>query len=200
MDWFLSFKANGRMTVRPRAQSQLNCLLAILLVGVSGGAFASNSGSVPVGQKPTPNPAPYERRISLPTLHLLTTREQERVKFEPGQFRLSLVCLLGTWNKQSEQIHHYFEKNNKFFKERKIAAVGAFSHDTIENLKTWAEKRNPSYLFGLAQMEFVDALKNPKLPSCWLLSKDGQLLRKMEHPSENDLRSVYDKLNQWTDF
>jgi hypothetical protein len=163
-------------------------------------AVAANSGAVPKGNKPTPDPSPYERRLSLPPLYLLPPNQARSVSFEPRTFRLSLVCLVGTWNKQSDQVHDYFEKNHSFFVERKIGAVAAFSHDTPENLKNWAEKRKPRYLFGLAQTEFVDQLKNPKLPSCWLLSREGQLLLKLELPTESDLGSVYDKLKLWTDF
>ncbi|MBM3381268.1 MAG: hypothetical protein FJY29_02390 [Betaproteobacteria bacterium] len=163
-------------------------------------AWAAASGSVPAGNKPTPDPSPYERKVSLPPLVLLAPDQTKGQSFEPQKYRLSFVCLLGTWNKQSDQVHLYFEKNHEFFVERKIAAVAAFSHDTAENLKLWAEQRKPRYLFGLAPTEFVDQLKNPKVPTCWLLSREGQLLRKFELPSEKDLGSVYDKLKRWTDF
>lgn len=163
-------------------------------------AVAANSGAVPQGNKPTPDPVPYARKLSLPPLYLLPPHQAQGVSFEPRAFRLSFVCLLGTWNKQSDQIHDYFEKNHSFFVERKIGAIAAFSHDTAENLKNWAEKRKPRYLFGLAQTEFVDQLKNPKLPSCWLLSREGQLLLKLELPAESDLVAVYDNLKRWTDF
>lgn len=99
-------------------------------------AVAANSGAVPAGSKPTPDPSPYERRLSLPPLYLLPPNQARSVSFEPRTFRLSLVCLVGTWNKQSDQVHDYFEKNHSFFVERRIGAVAAFSHDTPENLKT----------------------------------------------------------------
>jgi hypothetical protein len=163
-------------------------------------AQAANPAPVPAGNKPTPDPSPYERRVSLPPLSLLAPDKPTGQNFDPKSYRLSFVCLLGTWNKQSEQVHLYFENNHDFFVERKIASVAAFSHDTIENLKVWAAKNKPRYLFGLAPTEFVDQLKNPKVPTCWLLSREGQLLRKFELPTQKDLGSVYDKLKLWTDF
>lgn len=178
----------------------LNLQVLTVALLMPQGVLAANSGSVPAGNKPTPNPSPFERRISLPPLFLLPPGHTRSVSFDPRTFRLSFVCLLGTWNKQSDQVHAYFEKNHDFFVQRKIATVAAFSHDTAENLKTWSETRKPRYLFGLAQTEFVDQLKNPKLPTCWLLSREGQLLRKFELPNEADLGSIYDKLKLWTDF
>ncbi|MEY4065628.1 MAG: hypothetical protein RIR26_1836 [Pseudomonadota bacterium] len=163
-------------------------------------ALANASGSVPAGSKPTPDPSPYERRISLPPLSLLLPDQDRSFLFEPTRYRLSFVCLLGTWNRQSVLVHEFFKKNKEFFTQRKIAAVAAFSHDTHESLKKWSELNGPNYLAGLASTEFVDRLNNPKVPTCWLLSRDAQLLRKMELPSSSDLSSVYVNLKQWTEF
>lgn len=164
-------------------------------------AFASGGGAaVPAGNKPTPDPSPYERRITLPPLSLLMPDQSKSLAFEPTQHRMSFVCLLGTWNKQSLLVHEFFKKNNEFFNQRKIAAVGAFSHDTSESLKRWIEMHKPTYLVGLAPTDFVDRLNNPKVPTCWLLSREAQLLRKFELPSSSDLSSVYEKLKQWTEF
>jgi hypothetical protein len=197
-DKFAGSRANQKMCGWPFSiRTQIVGVAALLVVP---NAFAAGTGSVPAGNKPTPDPSPYERRISLPTLSLLAPDQPKGQSFDPKAYRLSFVCLFGTWNKQSDQVHLYFEKNHEFFVERKIAAVAAFSHDTIENLRVWGEKYKPRYLFGLAPTEFVDQLKNPKVPTCWLLSREGQLLRKFELPTEKDLSSVYDKLKQWTDF
>ncbi|MFZ9519104.1 MAG: hypothetical protein ACO3A4_01370 [Silvanigrellaceae bacterium] len=163
-------------------------------------ANAPASGSVPVGEKATPNPEPFRRRIGLPFLKLLAPGMKQSVGFEPRDWRFSHVCILGSWNKQSQVVHDYFQNKIDFFSRYKIAAVGAFSHDTIENLTAWAEKMKPRYLFGLAQTEFVDSLKNPKVPTCWLLTREGQIIMKHETPTEQVLGSVYDKLKQWTDF
>jgi hypothetical protein len=130
----------------------------------------------------------------------LAPGQKQAITFEPRDWRFSHVCVLGTWNKQSQMIHNYFQKNIDFFVRYKIAVVGAFSHDTIENISAWAEQVKPRYLFGLAQTEFVDSLKNPKVPTCWLLSREGQILMKHETPTEEVLGSVYDKLKQWTEF
>jgi hypothetical protein len=158
------------------------------------------ANSVPAGNKPTPDPAPYERRIALPDLFLLPPGQLKGLRFEPKLFRLSMICLLGTWNKQSETVHRFYEKHSKFFKDRKIAVVAGFSHDTPENLEGWVTKHNPSYLVGLAQTEFVDSLKNPKVPSCWLLSQQGQILKHLILPTARDFESVYHNLKLWTEF
>ncbi len=156
--------------------------------------------SVPVGAKTTPNPEPFTRRITLPPLKLLRAGQQRAESFEPRSWRFSHVCVLGPWHKGYQSVHDYFQKHTEYFARYKIAAVGAFSHDTPENLAVWADKMKPRYLFGLAQTEFVDKLKNPKVPTCWLLSREGQILLKIETPSDQDLSSVYDKLKLWTEF
>ena len=162
--------------------------------------LANASGSVPAGSKPTPDPSPYERRISLPPLSLLLPDQEKSFLFEPTRYRMSFICLLGTWNRQSLLVHDFFNKNKEFFVQRKIAAVAAFSHDTQESLKKWSELNGPNYPAGLASTAFVDRLNNPKVPTCWLLSREAQLLRKIELPSSSDLSSVYEKLKQWTEF
>ncbi len=175
-------------------------LLVISSTLVMMPAQEARSNSVPAGNKPTPDPSPYERRVALPKLLLLPPGQQKAQRFEPKLFRLSMVCLLGSWNKQSEVVHRFYQKYSSFFGERKIASVAAFSHDTSENLEAWVLKHKPSYLVGLAQTEFVDSLKNPKVPSCWLLSRQGQILKQLTLPKDRDFESVYHNLNQWTDF
>jgi hypothetical protein len=160
-------------------------------------AFAS---SVPVGQKATPNPEPFARRIALPSLKLLSSGTSMPQPFDPRAWRFSYICVMGTWRKGTEAVHNYFQKHHDFMSRRRIAAVAAFSHETAENVAAWSEKMKPRYVFGLAQTEFIDKLNNPKLPTCWLLSREGQILLKQEMPTEADLGSVYDKLKLWTDF
>lgn len=161
---------------------------------------AASSPSVPVGDKATPNPDPFSRRIALPSLRLLTPGQKQAIPFEPAAWRFTCLCVVGTWNKQSQTVHDFFQSHMEFFAKFKIAAVAAFSHDTPENLAAWAVRSRPAYIFGLAQTEFVDKLNNPKVPTCWLLSREGQILMKHETPTETVLSSVYDKLKQWTVF
>lgn len=165
-------------------------------------AFAQSGANppVPVGAKATPNPEPFSRRIALPVLKLLVPGQSQATAFEPRGWRFSYICVVGTWNKQSEVVHQYFEKHMSFFERYKIAAVAAFSHDTPEAVGAWAQVRKPRYVFGLAQTEFVDKLNNPKVPTCWLLSREGQILQRHELPSEEVLSAVYEKLKQWTEF
>jgi hypothetical protein len=174
--------------------------VSINFIGLSPASASGGGAAVPAGNKPTPDPSPYERRITLPPMSLLLPEQTKSHAFEPTQYRMSFVCLLGTWNKQSLLVHDFFKKNNEFFIQRKIAAVAAFSHDTSESLKKWVDTQKPTYLVGLAPTEFVDRLNNPKVPTCWLLSREAQLLRKFELPSSSDLSSVYEKLKQWTEF
>ena len=189
-------RANGGFPLGFKVNPIVLLILSILSCQV-GKVWAN---SVPAGNKPTPDPSPYERRVALPDLFLLPPGQTKGQRFEPKLFGLSMICLLGSWNKQSETVHRFYEKHSVFFKERKIAAVAAFSHDTAENLQAWALIHNPSYLIGLAQTEFVDLLKNPKVPSCWLLTQQGQLLKKLILPTAADFESVYQNLKLWTDF
>lgn len=175
----------------------LGILTFAAIIGVIDRAHSS---SVPTGNKSTPNPSPYERRVALPNLFILPPGRSQSFRFEPKLFRISVICLLGTWNKQSESVHLFYKKNKSFFKERKIAAVAVFSHDTQENLDAWVKNYKPDYLVGLAQAEFVDSLKNPKVPTCWILSQQGQLLKRMVIPLEHDFESIYHNLKLWTDF
>lgn len=190
-------RANGRLASSQRLCTRRLVLLSVVMCALAKQGMAS---SVPTGNKPTPDPSPYERRVTLPNLFLLPPGQAQGQRFEPKLFRLSFICLLGTWNKQSELVHTFYEKHSSFFKERKISAVAAFSHDTSENLEAWVLKRNPTYLVGLAQTEFVDSLKNPKVPTCWLLSQQGQLLKQLVLPTKADFESVYHNLKLWTDF
>lgn len=160
----------------------------------------ASSPPVPVGEKTAPNPEPFSRRISLPSLKLLSVGSRQPVAFEPKSWRFSFVCVVATWNKNTQAIHDYYMKHQNFFSRYKIATVAAFSHDTPENLAAWSSQFKPTYIFGIAQTEFVDKLNNPKLPTCWLLSREGQILMKHETPTDPVLNTVYDKLKQWTDF
>jgi hypothetical protein len=185
----------------------LVCLVHLILMTIpSRTVFAASSGSssespaVPVGAKATPNPEPYSRRISLPSLKILPPGRKEGQLFEPRMWRFSYLCVVGTWNRQSDHIHQFFAKHHDFFNRYKIAAVSAFSHDTVENIAAWSALTKPQYLFGLAQTDFVDQLKNPKVPTCWLISREGQILMKHETPTESQLSEVYTKLKQWTEF
>jgi hypothetical protein len=171
--------------------------VALVCFFLPASLFAS---SVPVGQKPTPNPEPFARRISLPPLKLLASGSALPQTFEPRSWRFSYICVMGSWRKGTDTLHNYFQKHHDFMNRRKIAAVAAFSHETPENVAAWADKTKPRYIFGLAQTEFIDKLNNPKLPTCWLISREGQILFRQEMPTEADLVSVYEKLKLWTDF
>lgn len=181
----------------------LSLLLTWVAVYQQRAAAASPAAAnppVPVGAKATPNPEPFLRRVTLPALKLLPAGQQLPILFDPRGWRFSHLCIVGTWNKSTQVVHQYFQKHIQFFEKYKIATVAAFSHDTPENIAAWAERNKPRYLFGLAQTEFVDKLNNPKVPTCWLLTREGQIVIKHEVPTEQNLLSVYQKLRQWTEF
>jgi hypothetical protein len=189
-------EANFASLLRLR-KTVVGSALLFVMAGLQGVVFAN---SVPAGNKPTPDPSPYERRVALPDLFILPPGQKQSFRFEPKSFRMSMICLLGSWNKQSLKAHRFFEKHKVFFKERKVATIAAFSHDTEENLTAWVQTHKPSYVVGLAQTEFVDLLKNPKVPTCWVLSHQGQLLKQLVSPTNDDLESIYQNLKLWTDF
>lgn len=197
----MNFKMHANRANDCNGLSHRVCIAGIFTLSMTFGlAVQSQASSVPAGNKLTPDPSPYERRIALPNLFILPPGQSQSFRFEPKAFRLSMVCILGTWNKQSESVHLFYKKHKTFFKERKIATVAVFSHDTRENLDAWVTNYKPDYPVGLAQTEFVDSLKNPKVPTCWLLSQQGQLLKRLVIPSEHDFESVYHNLKLWTDF
>ncbi len=197
-----------------KTKQRISCL--ILYLGMCcGSAFASNSAAdaekkkealAKVAQQGEPsakdlplipaNATPLPNHIKIPNIRL--ANESEEYNFKSNRY--TLVAVFGTWNARSAEVAMRINDQIPALKSRRMGAVGVFSHDTVESLTQWTAKNKPHFPVGLSTNRFIDELRNPKVPTLWIVDDQGFIMHRAELPSHTDLNVVFAKLQLWTEF
>lgn len=154
--------------------------------GASGGAV-----SIP----------PLPRHVDFPTI---TYGKEPSVEGETevnlANMRFWYVVVLASWNPRSSEITDILNKNYKSFTGRNVGVIGLFSNDTLESVVAWRKKNNPLFLNEFASRNLLDALKNPKIPTVWLVGGQGEILQRLEIPTKQNMVESVEKVMILTGF
>lgn len=174
-------------------------------------ADTKSGSSAPAEAKAAVKPAvkaeatPMPRYIHLPAVELQTISANsegalEKLTYDFSRKRFSLVFVFGSWNRRSQEIAVKINERMGFFDERHIGVVGVFSHDTKISLQKWQKDVGPRFLIGLAANDFIERLRNPKVPTLWLVNNRGEIMHRSELPTNKELDGLFSKVTLWTDF
>jgi hypothetical protein len=86
------------------------------------------------------------------------------------------------------------------FAHRHVGVLGYASHDTMTELQKWQDFVRPEFPLGMAPLDIIVREKNPKLPTLWLASSNGQLITRLSLPTDEEVKDLLDKLLLWTEF
>jgi hypothetical protein len=114
--------------------------------------------------------------------------------------RFWYVAIIASWNPRSSEIAEVFNKNYKQFALRKIGVIALFSNDTVVSVTEWRKKNNLLFLNDFASRNLLDALKNPKVPTVWLVGSQGEILQRLEMPNKEKMLESVQKVMILTGF
>lgn len=152
------------------------------------------------GKDPKAEVTPLPRRIKAPKLYFDSVDDGKRVEHDYKKHRYTFAGILGTWNRRSSELVKLIEPYIPELNRRGITAIGVFSHDTRSSIIDFKKVTSTKLLLGLAPVEFVDELQNPKVPTFWLANNQGNTLFYSELPSDKEIIEILQKLLRWTDF
>lgn len=165
----------------------------IELILIPSSIFAADDKKTPPPSNNTPGGAPQTpvyipplpRHLEFPTISYAKepTIEGES-EVNVAKMHFWYVLILATWNPRSAEITDIMNKNFKTFSQRKVGVIGLFSNDSVEAVNIWRKKYSPQFLNEFASRNFLDALKNPKIPSVWVIGNQGEVLQRIEMPTK----------------
>ncbi|WGL60674.1 hypothetical protein QEJ31_03535 [Pigmentibacter sp. JX0631] len=176
------------------------CLIRFLLIPLS--IYAADDKKTPPPSSNTPNTGsspqtpvyipPLPRHMEFPTISYAKEPTVEgEAEINVAKMHFWYVLILATWNPRSAEITDIINKNFKTFSQRNVGVIGLFSNDSLEAVNIWRKKYNPQFLNEFASRNLLDALKNPKIPSVWVIGNQGEVLQRLEMPTrEMMLESV----------
>ncbi|KAB8029768.1 hypothetical protein [Fluviispira multicolorata] len=156
--------------------------------------MAGGQGAVPV-IKPLP------RHFSMPpvTYGKEPSVEGEK-KLDFSNMRFWYVVVIASWNPRSEEISDVLNKNYKIFVARKVGVLALFSQDTESSVAKWRKKIIPQFMNEFASRDFLDAMKNPRVPTVWLVGSEGEILQRLEMPTKEEMAQSVNKVMILTGF
>lgn len=116
------------------------------------------------------------------------------------KMRFWYVAILASWNVKSNEIADILNKNYKVFTQRNVGVIALYSNDTKESVANWRKKNNPLFMNEFASRNFLDALKNPKIPTVWVIGNLGEVLQRLELPTKEEMQKSVEKVMILTAF
>lgn len=114
--------------------------------------------------------------------------------------RFSLVLAMASWSARSEDVARRLQAWGPEFAMRKIALVGVFTHDAPGGIRTVMTRNRFTFPAAKASLAFISQLLNPKVPTVWVADHNGQIVLRLERPTDGQLQELHDKVLKWTDF
>ncbi|WP_222435696.1 hypothetical protein [Fluviispira vulneris] len=114
--------------------------------------------------------------------------------------RFWYVVVIASWNPRSEEISTIINKNFRLLSARKVGVIGLFSQDTEESVAKWRKKIMPQFMNDFASRNFLDAMKNPRVPTLWLVGSEGEIIQFLEMPTKEEMMKSINKVMILTDF
>ncbi|MES2615629.1 MAG: hypothetical protein V4591_09460 [Bdellovibrionota bacterium] len=151
---------------------------------------------------------PVNKKIlPLPRYLLLPTVTYSRAPDIEGEFSLDFskhrywfIALIASWNQRSSDIAKIFNSHSDDFKTRNIGVLGLFAQNTEVEVGKWREKNKPLFETFFASRNFLDSVKNPKMPMVWFIGEKGEILLKIELPTVHQIDASVEKALTLTGF
>jgi hypothetical protein len=140
------------------------------------------------------------RIIPAPQITMEPVPPFKDIAWEYPQHRYTIIFLLSSWNKRSEEIARLIKPLMTTFKQRHVGVLGYASHDTMAELQKWQDFVRPEFPLAMAPLEVIVREKNPKLPTLWVATSTGQLIKRISLPSDEEIKDLLNKLLLWTEF
>ena len=177
----------------------------LLLCSIIGSqSITSYAEKSPPDTKKETNP---KKIPPLPTHAFFPELSYARAPDDTGEYTVEfskhkfwIVVFIATWNSRSIEIEKIFNLKKKEFDHRSIGVLALFSQNTEHDVEDWRLKTKPLFDNYFASRNLIDALRNPKIPSIWLLGNQGEILIKQELPTIQQIDSIVEKAYLLTGF
>lgn len=140
------------------------------------------------------------RIIPAPAIEMEPVPPNKNTAWVYTDYRYSIILLFSSWNRRSEDLARIARPFIDEFKRRRVGLLGFASHDQQTELQKWQDAVRPPFPIGIAPLEVIMREKNPKLPTVWIANSNGELVTKLTLPSDEEFKSILDKIIQWTEF
>jgi hypothetical protein len=147
------------------------------------------------------NIKPLPRHVLFPVITYARAPDVEgefTVNFSERRFWL--VIMLATWNEKSIEITKKLNVVIDELKRRDVGVLGLFTQNTDLDVEKWKKQNNPLFDNYFASRNLIDELNNPKIPSVWILGKQGEVLYKQELPTIQQIDTAIKKIFTLTSF
>jgi hypothetical protein len=174
--------------------------ISILSVLEANAADDKKKDVAPPAAQPAYIP-PLPRHIEFPTISY--GREPSidgETEANLSTMRFWYIAVIASWNPRSEEITDVLNKNIKQFGMRNVGVIGLFSNDTMDSVSAWRKKNKPLFLNEFASRNLLDLLKNPKIPTVWVLGSHGEILQRLEMPTKEKMIESVEKVMILTGF
>ncbi len=140
------------------------------------------------------------RMVAAPELEMQPIEPSRNEKWDYTEYRYSVIILMSSWNRRSEELTRVVRPYIPAFAKRHIGVLGYASHDSYAELLKWQDALRPGFPLGLAPIETIVREKNPKIPTVWIASSSGHLVTRLITPTDAELKDILEKLLLWTEF
>lgn len=149
-------------------------------------------------EKPVVN---VKRGVSLPPFEVFLNQPgSAAVRYDYSQARYTVVLGVATWSQRARELATFFRDKQSILKQRNVAIVGAFTHDSEEDILKFREELKIDYFLSRVSLDFVSQMLNPKIPTIWIADHAGQIVYRVVRPMPQGVEHSYQLLRSWTDF
>lgn len=144
---------------------------------------------------------PLPRHVLLPPVTYSRSPDVEgefTVDFSKHKFWI--LVLIATWNKRSVEVTQILNSHMQDFRERNIGTLGLYAQNGEKDVEKWKAVNIPLFHNFFASRNFLDSMKNPKIPMIILLGNKGEILLKYELPSLQQIDATIQKSFVLTGF
>lgn len=173
-------------------------LLSVLGWGLT--AFAADKPAKPAGGEANQTVKWIPRRLPAPEVIFRNVLTGEEVVPDYTTHRYTVVLLVASWNALSRDVAERARDLVADFPERALQLYGLGSHDTEAALREWVRTARFRFPVGVANVDFITRLKNPKIPCLWILNHRGEMIFFRERVDVPLVERLVGNLRSWTNF
>jgi hypothetical protein len=152
------------------------------------------------------------RRVSLPAFQVLSPQDpalQGDLKlqewpqgktYDYATARFTVAMVLASWSQRAQDLARRLNDWQSFLATRRVNLVGLFTHDSPSDILETLKRNTIAFPVSKVDLTFVSTMLNPKVPTVWILDHTGQIVFRVERPSDEQMKDVRAKLVAWTDF
>jgi hypothetical protein len=179
----------------------------------AAGGHASPPAKAEHAPSPSPSPISVNRFVSLPEFRVFSLQGKSAKElaqaekqsatakaYDYRQARFTLIAALASWSSRAGDVATKVQSWQERLNKRGVKIVGIFTHDSLDDIVTMANKQGVTFPVAKVGLDFVAKLLNPKVPTLWIVDHSGHVVYRKERPSDSDLSETEQYLLDWTDF